>query len=304
MIRDSLLKTIAFFDLFDFPLTAEEIKAHLMQYDLPVHIKEVKGVLGELVAEGALETIKDYTVLKGRTALPETRKARKFIAEKFWNRVKFYSHHLQHVPFVRMVAVCNNLAYDNVEESSDIDLFVVTEPGHLWTARFCLTVLLHFFGVRRHADKVAGRFCLSFFVTTEKLDMGGLQLSPEDPYLAYWTQTLAPIYGEAVYEEFKKVNSDWLRERYGLTFPESSRRHLYDFKPSPLKRFLEWILGLWFENWLKKTLKKKTLESQTALGPNAGVIVTDNMLKFHNHDRRKEYYEQWRKKVDFLIQKA
>lgn len=298
-LRDSLLKTIAFFDLFDFPLTAEEIKEHLYQYDRPLHIKEVKGILGELVTEGMLETIKDYYALRGRAALPETRKTRKFIAEKFWTRVKFYSKTMQRVPFVRMIAVCNNLSYDNVEESSDIDLLVVAEPGYLWTARFFLTVLLHFFGVRRHGKHVAGRFCLSFFVTSEKLNMGELQIQPEDPYLAYWTQTLAPIYGEAAYKEFKKANTPWLRERYGLLFLDSGKRQLFDFKASGFKRVLEWIFGAWFENLMKRTLKKKTLLSAARLGPEAGVIVNDQMLKFHNQDRRKEYLQKWKQTLTF-----
>ncbi|MFH0820237.1 MAG: hypothetical protein V1908_00530 [Candidatus Peregrinibacteria bacterium] len=260
-LHDSILKTIAFFNLFDFPLTAEEIKDYLYQYDKPVHIAEVKGVLAELVADGKLEAIKDFFVLKDRANLPEIRKSRKFIAEKFWNRVKFHLNMMRHVPFIRLVAVCNNLAYDNVNEQSDIDLFVVTEPKHLWTARFFLTALLHFFGVRRYGDKVAGRFCLSFFVTTEKLDVGELQIKPEDPYLAYWTQTLAPFYGEATYEEFKNANTDWLRERYGLVFSDSAKRHLYDFKPTWLKRFLE--IGS------KTSLKRRSKRKLWPLMPNS-----------------------------------
>jgi len=68
-------------------------------------------------------------VLKGRITLPEARKTHKFIAEKLWNRVKFYSNSMQKMPFIRMIAVCNNLAYDNANEKSDIDLFIVVKDG-------------------------------------------------------------------------------------------------------------------------------------------------------------------------------
>jgi len=54
MLKTSLLKTIAFFDCFDFPLTAEEIRERLYRYDKPVHIKAVKGILGGMVEEGKL----------------------------------------------------------------------------------------------------------------------------------------------------------------------------------------------------------------------------------------------------------
>lgn len=294
-LKASLLATIAFFDLFDFPLTAEEIKDYLYGYDKPVHIKEIKGTLKEMAEAGVLDALKDHHVLAGRTKLLEIRKARRFIAEKFWNRATLYAKTMQRIPFVRMAAVCNNLAYDNTDEGSDIDLFVVTEPGHVWTARFFLTAALHFFGVRRHGKKTAGRFCLSFFVTTENLDMGPLQIEPEDPYLAYWTKTLTPVYGETVYADFQKQNAGWLKRSYGLVFSDFPRRHLYCLKESLFKHFLERIFGNWFETLLQKTLKKKTLAAQAKLGPAANVVVTDSMLKFHNHDRRREFFETWKK---------
>lgn len=297
-LRESLLKTIVFFDLFRFPLTAEEIGGRLYRYDKPVHIKEIKGTLAQLAEGGILETLKDYHVLAGRAELPETRKARRFIAEKWWNRVKFYSHYLHFLPFTRMIAVCNNLAYDNADEQSDIDLFIVAETGHLWTARFFATVLLHFFGVRRHGGKVAGRFCLSFFVTADAMDMEPLQIQPEDPYLAFWTQALAPVYGEKTYDAFVRQNAGWLARDYGLAFLPEAKRHLSPAKEGRMKRIFEWFFGDWFEALLKKTLKPKTLAAQARLGPLADVVVKDTMLKFHNHDRRREYLERWQKRLE------
>lgn len=275
---------------------------YLYGYPKPPHIKEIKGALKELADEGKLETIKDYYVRKGRSAITETRKNRKFIAEKLWNRVKLYTQHMRKVPFVRMVAVCNNLCYDNTSPDSDIDLLIVIKAGRMWTARLALSLLLHFFGVRRHGDKVAGRFCLSFFVTEKHLSMEGLQIKPEDPYLAYWTKLLAPVYGKKTYERFKAENSPWLIDRYGLKFNEEVLRHLpsYDWE-SPFKRFMEWLLGGYLGNLaealVKKTFKRRTLRKMKRLGPEASVIVSDDMLKFHNHDKRREYWERWKEKI-------
>jgi len=208
---------------------------------------------------------------------------------------------MQRVPFVRMIAVCNNLSYDNVDEASDIDLFVVIEPERMWIARLIITLILQFFGVRRHGNKVAGRFCLSFFVTTRRMDMTILQITPEDPYLAYWAQTLTPIYGEITYELFKAANQSWLKEKYNLTVPDSCKRHLYPSRESLFKRFLEWMLnghfGNGIETLLKKTFKKKTEAAGKRLDEHASVIIEDDILKFHNHDRRKEYLEKWEKTV-------
>lgn len=299
-LKESILKTIAYFDLFDFPLTAEEIKEYLFRYDKPLHIKEVKGTLSLMCEEGVIEELKDYFILKDRSQILETRKARKFIAEKLWNRVNLYGQYIRAVPFVQMIAVCNNLAYDNPNQESDIDLFIVIKPKRMWIARLIISLILQFYGVRRHGDKIKGRFCLSFFVTTNKLNMRYLQMKPLDPYLAYWTKFLCPIYGEDIYEKFKKENETWIDEKYGLKFSDDSKKHMYIGKnENVLKKFFEWLLGGCIgdliEGLLKKSFKKRTLRKMKKLGPEANVIVSDDMLKFHNHDKRKEYYEKWRK---------
>lgn len=293
----AIMKTIVFHDLFDFPLTIEEVQDLLYKYNKPLHIKELRATLNRLAEQGKLSYLKDYYVLAGRETIIETRKTRKFIAEKFWARTKQYGQYMRAVPFVKMVAVCNNLAYDNPNEQSDIDLFIVVKPGRMWLSRFIITLILQFYGVRRHGDKIAGRFCLSFFVTSEKLRMNELELKPEDPYLAYWTKNLTPIFGETTYKLFKNLNSDWLSS-YGLKFTDHQLRHLFVREKRAMKRFGEWLFGGFvgdaFEKLLKKTLKVKTLKSMNALGPESNVVVTDDMLKFHNHDRRQEYFEAWR----------
>lgn len=296
-LKESILKTIVYFDIFDFPLTAEEVKDYLYKHDSPVHIKEIKGVLVEMTENGLIEHIRDYYLLKNRGKIVETRNTRKFISEKFWEKVGFYGKYMKSVPFVRMLAVCNNLAYNNASEESDIDLLVVIEPGRMWIARLIITIILQFYGVRRHGNKIKGRFCLSFFITTNKLNMEPLQIPNEDPYLAYWTQNLTPFYGKEVYDEFKRLNKDWLKNKYSLNFNQTSERYLYKEKDILFKRILESLLsgkiGDIFESFLKKTLKKKTLKSMGKLGPDADVIVNDDMLKFHNHDKRREYLEKF-----------
>ena len=306
-LKDSILKTIAYFDLFDFPLTAEEVKEYLYNYKKPLHIKEVKGTLDQMVEDGQIEELKNHFVLKGRGLIVETRKARKFIAEKLWNRTKLYGQYMRAVPFVRMVAVCNNLSYNNPNEESDIDLFIVIKPGRMWLARLIISLILQFYGVRRYGNKVAGRFCLSFFVTTNKLNMEPLQIKQLDPYLAYWTKFLSPIYGENIYDEFRKENEVWIEEKYGLKFSDENKKHIYISKENRKKKFMEWLLGGWLgdliEGFLKKSFKKRTLHKMKKVGPEASIIVSDDILKFHNHDRREEYLKQWEKLVQESSQK-
>ena len=114
------------------------------------------------------------------------------IEKKLWKRVRFFSKFFKMIPFLKMAAVCNNLAFGKVSENSDIDLFIVAKTGRLFTVRTFVTFWFSVFGVRRHANKVAGRFCLSFFIDEEAMDLSPLAI-PKDFYLAYWVGTIVPI---------------------------------------------------------------------------------------------------------------
>ena len=87
-------------------------------------------------------------------------------------------------------------------------------------------------------------------------------------------------------------------EGYGLKFSDDRKRHMYLYRERKTKRFAEWLFNGWvgsFMEWLlKKTFKQKTLKNKERLGGESCVIVSDDILKFHNHDKRKEYYEKWR----------
>ncbi len=91
----SILKTLKFFDLFDFPLTIDEIQGYLYKYKQPLHVKELRGTLDHLVNEGQLVFLKHYFLFPGRESIIETRKAHKFIAEKFWSRTKLNGQYMR-----------------------------------------------------------------------------------------------------------------------------------------------------------------------------------------------------------------
>jgi predicted nucleotidyltransferase len=66
----------------------------------------------------------------------------------------FFQHRLamnlfQFFPQIQMVALCNSRAMGEADENSDIDLFIITKKGNLWTARFLVTFVTSFLGVRR-----------------------------------------------------------------------------------------------------------------------------------------------------------
>lgn len=222
------------------------------------------------------------------------------VEQNLWKRVDKFLPVLGHVPFLRMVAVCNNLAFGKVNEKSDIDLFIIAEKGRLFTVRILTTFVLHLLGVRKHG--AVGRFCLSFFVDDSSLNLSKIAIE-NDIYLAYWIKTLVPVLNDGVYRDFMRKN-EWTtsyfeksenywkfietRERFSEKRGEKVRRFLKRLLNGRLGASLEWILKKW---QLRRELKKAS-----KAGKESSIIVGEHILKFHYVDRRLEYREKWFKK--------
>jgi len=221
------------------------------------------------------------------------------IEKKLWERVDEYIPRLQWVPFLKLVAVCNNLAFGSVKEGSDIDLFVVAKTGRLFTMRFLITVFFHFLGVRRHSKMVNGRFCLSFFVDDSYLNLSAIAKS-QDYYLAYWIKNIIPIIDSGISEEFLLVN-DWIKpffekdEKNGLIYSKK-----IPYAITKAGKFWEFCLdgkiGDFFEYILRKWQISRARKKTLAVKDSSGLLVQEHILKFHNIDRREEYREAWIKK--------
>jgi hypothetical protein len=105
-----------------------------------------------------------------------------------------------------MIAIGNSLSMYATHEDSDIDLLIVTQPGMIWLVRFFATFILWSHGVWRHGEDVAGNFCLSFFITTDALDLSSIVIE-DDIYLYYWIYYLKPVFDrDNTYERFVRAN--------------------------------------------------------------------------------------------------
>lgn len=302
-LKEAVLATLAYFDLFEYPLTQAELNRYLFKLEPDAHHIDVM-----LKESRKIRRRGSYYQLAESSDRVATRHERELIAKRFWRRVEKHRWVFQLIPFVRLVAVCNTLALGNPKEESDIDVVVVTQPNRLFTARLLLTILLHLLGVRRHRSKVAGRFCLSFFVAEGHLIADSIAKKPYDIYLAYWLQTLQPIAGDKkVYEKLLEQNSPWLKQ----FFAGRPHYNMHHFKETPrflgrIQAVLEKILSSrWGERceqklaaWQMTRARKKQKNLNVE---ETDIVVTPTLLKFHNIDRRNEIFKAWVKKVEEVL---
>jgi len=155
-------------------------------------------------------------------------------------------------------------------------------------------------GVRRHGRKISGRFCLSFYATEKALNFEKILEKPYDIYFVYWLRALWPVYGvEKLWLKLEKGNN-WMEEVADWKIAISDLRTGKNL----LAKIKEFILGGWLGNLLDKLLKtyfqRKHQKKVASLPANASVIVSDEMLKYHNNDRRAFFREKFEEKLKML----
>jgi len=293
-LRESLLSALAYYDAFEVPLTSQEVFLALPALDGPrPSFEEVERSLAEAVRVGRAASADGFYFLPGREALVTTRRARYALAEGKYARVRRFLSIARFAPFLRAVFVCNTLARSYARPESDIDLFLIATPGRIWLTRLCVTGL--------------AALCLSFFVTTEALDLKPLAIE-DDVYLAHWLQELCPVYDEAGIVRRSFVENGWLRD----VLPETrvqvpSPRRLVRARLLGAKRALERLLDAAFGDRLEDWAKRRQLAwmppaLKAAAGtPASDVILNDSVLKFHDRDRRAEIRDAYRRKMQDLL---
>ena len=299
-LRQAILATFHYFDLFDWPLTLQEVEEYLYGWSAPK--SAIEATLE--VMEEDINHAHGFYWLKGREKICELRKERVLIEEKLWKRTNRFSWFFALCPFLRMAAVCNSLAYGNVKETSDIDVFIVTEKGRLSTVRLFLKILTQIFKMRVHHDKISGRFCLSFFVSEKAINLETLA-HKFDPHLAYFTKMMKPIFGEKTYLKFVKDNSAWTEKYFKRPLApdlKGLRRHhsLARFFGFLIETFLRLFGGLIEILAVKIQSKRDSERKKQFSGSDNGIVTNKDIFKFHEQDPRQSIAEDFTNRLELI----
>lgn len=204
------------------------------------------------------------------------------------------------IPFVRMVGVMNSLAAGCVAEDSDIDIFVVTKAGRLWTVRAMTLALLVLFGMRARAEDKAGRLSVDLFVSEDGLDLSQSG-APVDYLLAYWVSDFTPVLYPEKFRELWAANR-WVKDFLPVAYrsPRQWGEDTTSVRPSGMAKLLEWCLesrlGDVVERWTKGGQMRridKNVKRFAAEGGGGGLlIVNDKVVKIHFDDAKRHRINQ------------
>jgi len=301
-MSEAILKTIVYFDIFNTPLTKEEIYRWAWKCPAQKYIEFLQK-LNELVEKNVLNQKYGYYFLPEREEIIDTRQRAIPIVEEKIMIAKRACKKIRWVPFVEAVFVCNTVAGGGVKKTSDIDVFIIIKDGRLWLSRFLTTLVLSIYGLRRNKKNIANKICLSFYTSDKNLDLSTIKVNDDDVYLIYWIDNLIPIYDPKNIRKQIRRKNQWIKK----FIPNALQNYktLYRWRvdssktSSAFRYFFEKVWGGNYGNLIEKQAKemqkakmKLNLMSNQNKG-NLGVIITDSMLKFHENDRRKNFQEQW-----------
>lgn len=285
-----VLKPLLYADIFDFPLTFEEIYKFL-EFEASPGV--VKSLLDQAIRDREVIVVDQYYSLAGKPHLADLRQERFRAAQELWPKALHYGRWIASLPFVRMVAITGSLAVDNPRHSrDDIDYLIVTSPKRLWLCRALIILLV------RYGHRQGVHLCPNYLIT-EKV----ILFEENNLYIARELLQMVPIYGQDHYLDLRKKNA-WVTDY----LPQGNKLNLDKINDvlSPMqqafKRLGEFIFGGPIGNLAEKILQKKQISKHLKLAKKYGaldkVTFTADECKGHYDNHGRKTLAAYRKRID------
>lgn len=288
-MEQAILQTVAYVDMYDYPLTASEIHRYLV--GLPAALPEVEHALdNSRLVKGLLGKNGEYYFLAGRSHIVDIRRRRARTSKQLWPQAIHYGRLASALPFVSMIAVTGSLAVDNVDSQADVDYLIVTEPGRLWLCRAMVILLV------RQAARRGIVLCPNYF-----LSESALSFEERNLFAAHEIVQMIPITGLKVYHQLLEENQ-WvvnILPNSGSEPPQMA--NLAKPLPAPVKgarRLGEVTLrtppGGWLERW-EMNRKVRRFSQQPALETAFSVDYCKGHFEDHGQQTLDQYADRLEK---------
>ncbi|MCX6715172.1 MAG: hypothetical protein NTX72_05165 [Candidatus Uhrbacteria bacterium] len=293
-LEQSILRTLCWFAVFDRPITGFEIWKWLIE---PVRAYDLSEVYRVLEGSGWVKT--RFLIDRGYYRLRdehlggvETRSQNYLDSVKKFRKLKRASQYLRLFSSAQSIAAVNSIAWMNTNEQSDIDLFVITKPKSIWSTRFWMVAPFIALGKRPGASN-EDPFCFSFFATSSALAMNHLRLKEGDHYFAFWLKSLVPMVDHDGYLQKLQEENAWADH----VLPNASSRRIHPHHASKQIPSIIPHTGFLESFYRSVSHKRFPLAIRNLANKDSRVVISDDMLKFHETDRRAEFEHSYRERI-------
>lgn len=295
VVKNNILATLAYYDLFNYPLTAAEVYLFLGE---KTNQSDVNEGLNALVHEGFIFNFSKLYSLKNDFSLIARRhngNARAAGMIKIAGRI---SNLLIKFPYVRGVAISGSLSKNYADDYSDIDLFIITAKNRLWVARTLMHALKKIAYLANREDY----FCMNYYI-----DEDALQIAERNIYTAIEVVTLMPLQGDSAFEHFYAANQ-WTQEYLPnkLLRVSSAKPVTGNFWKKTVEVLLNSKIGCWLDimlmqitahRWHRKTQNKQT----NAKGAVMAMDVNRHYSKPDPTDFQQKVLKRYQDKLNSLL---
>jgi len=281
----AILEALAYSDIFDYPLTLDEIHRYLT---LKATVPEITMQIG--ILSGNLLEKDGFYSLVGKEKNFEFRSMRERNSEVLFRVAVFLGQWLGTLPFVRMVGMTGSLAMKNLSKNRDMDFMIVTTKDRVWMTRGFIVAI-------NRITRIFGmNICPNLIISENALDW-----PLHDLYSARELFQMIPLYGYDVYHSFIDKNS-WASRILpnAKPFPISKNKKFYpwNFLQTLVELILNGRIGDSLEAWEMNRKIKKFSELE---GFGEETIFTKDVCQGNFHHHRlwtKAIYEEKIHKLD------
>ena len=271
----AIQRTVVYGDLFDFPMTLDEIHRYLEA--TAATLGEVERAAEIMIPDRLARAGSHYT-LPDRSSLVEIRHRRARVAARLWPQALRCARAIGGVPLVRMVAVTGALAMDNVDDGADIDLLIVTAPGRVWLCRTAIIQLVRLYGLRGVV------ICPNWILSEE-----ALELDRRDLFSARELAQMVPLVGVDAYRRMVDLNG-WITDVLpNAVGPPRRFPTIASARRSGIARIGESMLRSPIADPVERWVQRRKVREIRRLSPgNPEVVLDHRQCKGHvdGHGRR------------------
>jgi len=192
--------------------------------------------------------------------------------KKYRKRAIFWAKILARTPGTRAIILSGSLARRCGNEKSDIDFFVISRRGMIWTSRFFIFLILKIFHRLAKPKNHAGQICPNHFISDDSLE-----IQEKNQYSAELFSRAEFLSGDfSIFQKFLIENRRWM-----LKFSvEVALLQQCDF-PKKIKIFPVGKFAKKVENFLRKIQIAKIRKNPDFFLPGAKIKMNDFELRFH-----------------------
>lgn len=294
-IQTSVIKTIAYFDIFNYPLTAQEVHSFL---DIACDEQQVQKAITELANQKIIFKAKEFYSLQCDDEQAAMRLADNAEATKQLLKAQKIATLITKFPFIRAVAVSGSLSKNVANAHSDFDYFIITKANRLWVSRLfftCLVKAASIFGFGRY-------FCLNYII-----DEQYLEVQEKNIFTATEVITLKPMYGQQLLHAFFKTNN-WVNNFFpnNRQTENKSKEFHASFFASIIEKIFNGNFGEKADNYILRFCQrrwKKMMAKQkfTKTGFQLGAMMADkHFCRPYPHQFQKKIIDKHQEKVTKL----